>query len=69
MVEHATAAWGKAFLSLPLRPGDVVLTHAAEYAANYVQMMQHTRARGATVELIPSDESDGSGPDPGARSD
>ena len=57
LVEHATAAWVKAFLSLPLRSGDVVLTHAAEYAAKYVQMLQHTRARNAAVELIPSDKS------------
>ncbi len=56
LVENATRAWDLAFYSLPLGPGDRVLTSQAEYASNVIAMLQVARRSGATVEVIPDDE-------------
>ncbi|CAM9642308.1 unnamed protein product, partial [Choristocarpus tenellus] len=55
--ESASMAWAKAFYAVAkgLRPGDRILTGMAEYAANYVAMLQVCRSTGARVETIPSD--------------
>jgi cysteine desulfurase / selenocysteine lyase len=54
-VENATRAWDFAFYSLELGPGDRVLTHAAEYASNYLALMQQARRRGFRIDVVPSD--------------
>src|ERR687892_250195 len=54
--ENATFAWHQAFWSLPLRPGDRILTCTVEYASSYVSFLQAARRRGVTVEVIPDDE-------------
>jgi selenocysteine lyase/cysteine desulfurase len=56
LVEHATRAWDMAFYSVPLGPGDRILTAVAEYAANYVAYLQVSRRTGAVVEVVPNDE-------------
>lgn len=56
LVENATFAWQQAFWSLPLRPGDRVLTATVEYASNYIGYLQAVDRRGVTVEVIPDDE-------------
>lgn len=56
IVENATRAWDMAFYSLPLQPGDRILTARAEYASNYLAFLQAARRTGAVVEVIPSDE-------------
>jgi selenocysteine lyase/cysteine desulfurase len=56
IVENATRAWDMAFYSVPLRPGDRILTAMAEYASNYIAYLQVTQKTGATVEVIPNDE-------------
>jgi len=56
-VENATRAWDMAFYGLPLAQGDRVLTHASEYASNYLAFLQQARRRGIEVDLIPSDAS------------
>jgi selenocysteine lyase/cysteine desulfurase len=56
LVEHATRAWDLAFYSIPLGPGDRVLTSVAEYAANYVAFLHAARRTGAVVEVVPNDE-------------
>src|SRR5689334_14728220 len=57
VVENATRAWDMAFYSVPLEPGDRILTAQAEYASNYIAYLQVARKTGATVEAIPNDES------------
>ena len=55
LVENATFAWHQAFWSLPLRPGDRILTCTVEYASSYVSYLQAERRLGVTVEVIPDD--------------
>ncbi len=55
IIENATRAWDMAFYSIPLKPGDRILTAMAEYASNYIAFLQVTRKTGATVEVIPND--------------
>src|SRR5438128_9632308 len=55
IVENATRAWDMAFYSIPLGPGDRILTAMAEYASNYIAFLQVTQRTGATVEVIPND--------------
>ncbi|MGH9212086.1 MAG: aminotransferase class V-fold PLP-dependent enzyme [Acidimicrobiales bacterium] len=57
LVENATFAWHQAFWSLPLRPGDRILTCTTEYASSYLSYLQAQRRRGVIVEVIPDDES------------
>ncbi len=45
-----------AFYSLAFKPGDRILTARAEYAANYVAVLQVAKAHpGAVIEVIPDD--------------
>ncbi len=55
IVENATRAWDMAFYGLPFGTGDRILTARAEYAANYIAMLQVAKRTGAVVETIPSD--------------
>ena len=48
LVENATIGWHQAFWSLPLRPGDRVLTAGAEYATGFISMLQAERRLGVT---------------------
>lgn len=56
VIENATRAWDMAFYSLPLQPGDVVLTSSTEYAGNYIPYLQLKRQRGIEIRVIPNDE-------------
>lgn len=55
-VENATRAWDMAFYGLPLHDGDRILTHASEYASNYLGFLQQAKRRNLFIDLIPSDE-------------
>lgn len=54
-VENATRAWDMAFYGLPLKAGDRVVTHASEYASNYLALLQQAKRRGIVIDLVPSD--------------
>ena len=54
--EHATAAWNAAYWSVPMEPGQRILTAEAAYGANAVAHLHAERVRGVRVEVIPSDE-------------
>ena len=63
LLENATVAWCHAFYALPLKPGARILTCEAEYAANYVAMLQRAERDGLTIDVIPSDASGAADPD------
>jgi selenocysteine lyase/cysteine desulfurase len=44
-----------AFHALPLVEGDRLLTHASEYASNYLALLAQARRRGLRIDLVPSD--------------
>ncbi len=54
--EHATAAWNAGFWSIPMQPGQRILTAEAAYGANAVGFLHAEQHRGVTVEVVPSDE-------------
>lgn len=54
LIENATRAWGMAFYSLPLAPGDRILTATTEYASNFIAFLQARRTRGVEVEIVPA---------------
>ncbi|MDE3154040.1 MAG: aminotransferase class V-fold PLP-dependent enzyme, partial [Acidobacteriota bacterium] len=56
-VENATRAWDMAFYSLPLGPGDTILTTISEYGSNVVAYLQQVRRTGARLRFVPDDES------------
>lgn len=56
-VENATRAWDMAFYALPLKDGDRIVTHASEYASNYLAFLQQARRRGLAIDVVPSDRS------------
>jgi selenocysteine lyase/cysteine desulfurase len=57
LFDNATHAWNAAFYSVPLRPGDRILTGRAEYGSNVLAYWQVASRTGAEVVVVPNDSS------------
>ncbi len=55
LFDNATHAWNAAFYSVPLGPGDRILTGRAEYGSNVLAYLQVAQRTGAEVVVIPND--------------
>jgi selenocysteine lyase/cysteine desulfurase len=55
LFDNATHAWNAAFYSVPLRPGDRILTGRAEYGSNVLAYLQAAGRTGAEVVVVPND--------------
>ena len=55
-VENATRAWDMVFYSLPLHPGDKILTTVAEYGSNLIAYLHRAKKTGAKLVIIPNDD-------------
>jgi selenocysteine lyase/cysteine desulfurase len=55
--DNATHAWNAAFYSVPMGPGDRILTGRAEYGSNVLAYLQVAQRTGAEVVVVPNDES------------
>lgn len=55
LFDNSTHAWNAAFYSVPLGPGDRILTGRAEYGSNVLAYWQAARRAGAEVVAVPND--------------
>ena len=58
LFDNSTHAWNAAFYSVPLGPGDRILTGRDEYGSNVLAYLQVARRSGAEIVVVPND-SDG----------
>lgn len=56
LVQSATVAWNVAFSSIPLKPGQRILTARTEYISNAIALLQACERAGVTLEVIEDDE-------------
>jgi selenocysteine lyase/cysteine desulfurase len=56
LFDNGTHAWNAAFYSVPLRPGDQILTGRAEYGSNVLAYWQAASRAGAEVVVVPNDQ-------------
>ena len=56
VLDSATRAWTMACYAIPFRPGDRILTSVAEYASNFIALLQLARRHDLSIEVVPNDE-------------
>ena len=54
-LEQATAAWNAGFWSVPMQPGQRIITANAAYGANAVGFLRAVERRGVTIDVIGDD--------------
>jgi len=57
LFDNSTHAWNAAFYSVPLGPGDRILTGRNEYGSNVLAYLQVSHRTGAEVVVVPDDDS------------
>lgn len=57
VVDCATRAWDMAFYGQKLGPGDRILTSRSEYSSNFIAFLHVAKKSGATVSVVPDDDS------------
>jgi selenocysteine lyase/cysteine desulfurase len=57
LFDNSTRAWDAGFYSVPLGPGDRILTGRAEYGSNVLAYFQVARRTGAELVVVPNDGS------------
>lgn len=55
-LEQATAAWNAGFWSVPMQPGQRIVTANAAYGANAVAFLRAVERRGVSVDVVGDDE-------------
>jgi selenocysteine lyase/cysteine desulfurase len=55
LFDNSTHAWNAAFYSIPLGPGDRILTGRDEYGSNVLAYLQVARRSGAEIVVAPND--------------
>jgi selenocysteine lyase/cysteine desulfurase len=55
LFDNSTHAWNAAFYSIPLGPGDRILTGRDEYGSNVLAYLQAARRSGAEIVVVPND--------------
>lgn len=59
LLDCATTALVRAFYSIPLAAGDIIVVTHAEYAANYVAILQQCKRYGAEIKVVAPDANTG----------
>jgi len=55
LFDNSTHAWNAAFYSIPLGPGDRILTGRDEYGSSVLAYLQVARRSGAEIVVVPND--------------
>src|SRR5580698_9571634 len=56
LFDNSTHAWNAAFYSIPLGPGDRILTGRDEYGSSVLAYLQVARRTGAEIVVVPNDD-------------
>lgn len=57
VTDSASRAWSMAFYAIPLKSGDRILASSVEYGSNYLSLLHVAQRTGASIEIIPNNDS------------